>query len=52
MVGDPSQDIAEPDLRVDVVQFGSDDPAVDRCGGAYAAAIRRGVIMPGIWEAK
>jgi len=37
MVGDPGQDIAEPDLRVDVVQFGSDDQTVHRCGSLSAA---------------
>jgi hypothetical protein len=37
MVGDPGQDIAEPDLRADVVQFGSDDQTVHRRGSLSAA---------------
>jgi hypothetical protein len=35
--GDPRQDVAQPDLRVEVVQFGSDDQAVYRCGALATA---------------
>jgi hypothetical protein len=38
MIGDPGQDIGQPGLRVDIVQFGSDDQAVD-CRGALSAAV-------------
>jgi hypothetical protein len=32
VLGDPGQYVDEPGLRVDVVHFGGDDQAVDRCG--------------------
>ena len=39
MLGDPGQDVGQPSVRIDVVQFGGDNQAVHRCG-ALAAAIR------------
>jgi hypothetical protein len=35
--GDPGQDVGQPGLRVDIVQFGGDDQAVQRCGALSAA---------------
>ena len=32
MPGDAGQDIGQPGLRIDIVQFGGDDQAVDRRG--------------------
>jgi hypothetical protein len=37
MLGEPRQDIGQPSLRVDIVQFGGDDQAVHRCGALSAA---------------
>jgi hypothetical protein len=41
MIGDPGQDVSQPSLRIDVVQFGSDNQAVYR-RGALSAAIGTG----------
>jgi hypothetical protein len=30
MLGDPGQDIGQPGLRVDIIQFGGDDQTVHR----------------------
>ena len=49
--GDPGKDIGEVGLGVDGVQFRGLQERVHR-GGALAAGVRRGVIMPGIWGAK
>jgi hypothetical protein len=51
MIGDAGEHVGEVVLRVETVELGAFDQRVDR-GGAAAAGIRRGVIMPGIWEAK
>jgi hypothetical protein len=51
MIGDTGQDVGQPSLRIDIIQFGSDDQAIDR-RSALSTTVRRGVIMPGIWEAK
>src|SRR5207237_8939147 len=51
MLGDPGQDVGQPGLRVDVVHFGGDDQAVHR-RGALSAAVRRDLMMPGIWGAR
>ena len=40
-VGDPSQDIGQPGLRIDIVQLGGDDQAVHQ-GRPVAAAIGAG----------
>ena len=37
MAGDAGEHVGEPGLRIDVVQFGGDDQAVED-GGALAAA--------------
>jgi hypothetical protein len=41
MLGDPGQDVGQPGLRIDIVQFGSDNQTVDHCG-ALAAAVGTG----------
>ena len=41
MPGDAGQDVGQPGLRIDIVQFGGDDQAVDR-RGALSAAIGTG----------
>ena len=41
MFGDPGQDVGQPGLWVDIVQFGSDDQAVDR-RGALSTAVGTG----------
>jgi hypothetical protein len=51
MIGNPGQDVGQPGLRVDVVQFGSDDQAIYR-RGALSTAVRRDLMMPGIWDAR
>jgi len=51
VLGNPGQDVGEPSLRIDVVHFCRDDDAVHN-GGALAAAIRRDVMMPGVWDAR
>jgi hypothetical protein len=51
MPGDAGQDIGQPSLRIDIVQFGGDDQAIDR-RGPLSATIRCDLIMPGIWGAK
>jgi hypothetical protein len=38
MHGDPGQDVGQPGLRIDIVQFGSDNQVV-HCGGPLAAAV-------------
>jgi len=30
MIGDPGQDVGQPSLRVDIIQFGSDDQDIYR----------------------
>jgi hypothetical protein len=51
VVGDPPQHIREPSLRIDVVQFaGLNQGQHDR--GTLTTAIRRGVIVPGVWRKK
>ena len=37
MLGDASQDIGQPGLRIDIGQFGGDDQAMDRRGPLSAA---------------
>ena len=37
MPGDAGRDIGQPSLRIDIVQFGGDDQAVDRRGPLSAA---------------
>jgi hypothetical protein len=37
MIGDAGQDIGQPGLRIDIVQFGGDDQAIDRRGPLSAA---------------
>ena len=37
MPGDAGQDVSQPSLRIDVVQFSGDDQAVDRRGPLSAA---------------
>ena len=46
MILQSRQDVGEPRLRVDVVELGSLDQRVEG-GGATAAVIRRGFIVPG-----
>jgi hypothetical protein len=41
MFGDAGQDVGQPGLRVDIIQFGSDDQAVHR-RGALSAAVGTG----------
>ena len=41
MIVDPAQDVGEPGLRIDVVEFGRPDQRVHR-GGALATAIGAG----------
>jgi hypothetical protein len=41
MLGDPGQDVGQPGLRIDIVQFGSDNQTVHHCG-ALAAAVGTG----------
>ena len=41
MLGDPSQDVGEPGLRIDVVHFGGDDEAVHG-RGALSTAVGAG----------
>src|SRR6516162_10126316 len=48
VIGDPGEHVGEPGLRGDVVELGAFDQRVDR-GGALSTAVRRGLIMPGIW---
>ena len=51
MPGDAGQDVSQPGLRIDLVHFGGDDQAVQRCG-ALSAPVRRDVMMPGVWGAR
>jgi hypothetical protein len=51
MILQSRQDIGEPSLRVDVVELGGFDKRVDG-GGATAAVIRRGLIVPGFRRRK
>jgi len=51
MIGDAAQHVGEPKLWIDAVEFCRGDQSVYR-GGPLSATVRRGVIMPGIWEAK
>jgi hypothetical protein len=41
MIGDPGQDVGQPGLRVDIIQFGSDDQAIYR-GSALSTAVGTG----------
>ncbi len=47
MILQARQDIGEPGLRVNVVEFGRFDQGVDG-GGATAAIVRRGFIVPAV----
>ena len=42
MLGDSGQDVGQPGLRIDVVQFGSDNQTVHRCG-TLATAVGTGL---------
>jgi hypothetical protein len=37
MIDDPGQDVGQPGLRVDLIQFGSDDQAIYRRGARSTA---------------
>ena len=39
MLGDPGQDVGQPGLRIDIVQFGSDNQTVHHCGALAAAVV-------------
>jgi hypothetical protein len=49
--GDAGEDVGQPGLRIDAIHFARDNEAVHR-SGALAPAIRRGVMMPGVWAAR
>ena len=51
VVGNAGEHVGEIVLWIETVELGAFDQRVNG-GGAAAAGIRRGVIMPGIWEAK
>ena len=51
MLGDASENVGEPGLRIDVVELGGGDQGVDG-RGAPAALIGRGLIVPGVRRAK
>ena len=51
VIGDASQHIGEPGLRIDAVEFGRGNQGIDR-GGALAATIRRDLMMPGVWDTR
>jgi hypothetical protein len=51
VVSDAGEHVGEVVLRIETVELGALDQGID-CGGAATTGIRRGVIMPGIWEAK
>jgi len=41
MAGDPGQDVGQPGLWIDIIQFGSDNQTAHYCG-ALAAAVGTG----------
>jgi hypothetical protein len=45
---DSAEDVGEPGLWIDVVEFGGLQESVDG-GGAFGSAIRASLIMPGVW---
>jgi hypothetical protein len=45
MIGDSAQNITKPGARIDVVHLCGDDERI-HVGGPFAAAIRRGLILP------
>jgi hypothetical protein len=51
MIGQSGEDIGEPSLRIDVIEFASLNEGVDR-GGTMSAFIRRGLIVPGFRRRK
>jgi hypothetical protein len=51
MVSDPGQHVGKPSLGIDVVEPSRLNQRQHDCG-ALAAAIRRGLIMPGVWGKK
>ena len=51
VICDTCEYVGEIVLWIETVELGAFDQRVNG-GGAAAAGIRRGVIMPGIWEAK
>ncbi len=51
MSSDAGEDVGEPGLGIDPVHLSRDDETVHR-RGAMAAAIRRDVMMPGVWAAR
>jgi len=48
VIGDASQHVGEPGLRIDVVELGGVDER-QHDGGALAATVRRDLMMPGVW---
>lgn len=49
--GDAGEDIGEPTLGVDAVEFAGFDQRKDR-GGALTAAVRGQVIMLDVWHSR
>jgi hypothetical protein len=48
---DASEDVGQPGLRIDAIHLAGDDQAV-HSRRALTSAIRRGVMMPGVWAAR
>jgi hypothetical protein len=48
MCSEPGEDVAEPSGWVEAVELGGLGQGVD-CGGAFAALVRRDLMMPGVW---
>jgi len=51
MIGQSCENVGEPGVRIDVVELGSLDERIEG-GGAAAAFVRRGVIVPGFRRRK
>jgi hypothetical protein len=51
VAGDAGEDVSQPSLRIDAIHFARDNEAVHH-RSAIAPAIRRGVMMPGVWAAR
>ena len=51
MGGDAREDVGEPSLQIDAIHFRRDNETVHG-RSALPAAIRRDLIMPGVWDTR